>query len=549
MLKRNFRRTESIVRYWAGRSLELCRKIDSDEPSAMAPEVEKRLALVARTRRIVIIGEKGCGKSSLIAGLLGIPCIAAHEMKAHFIRWRLGNDDGDSENSRFLGDYQLDRLELVDTGDCRENAVRQAIAPLLAESDLVIAVMGGDNPWCPSAWELLSGLPEGFRTLRIIALTHCDRRSPEDIRTIKAQIRELSMKRLGIELPLYQVTPGGTIQGTGLDVFAERVQDALDSPSLLRGDLHRLYTAAVNLLDEQASILRRRNQMLRTDSGFLSGIDSEIDVFQRQQAESIPRQVQGLGHIVQSLVPDLSNMLSWRFGFLVTPGKMLQLERLGEKVDGLYYNLVRRAIERRQEAQDRAFIFSCRENWVQIRPRMKQKLECDIGEFPEKQLEEELQTLRRELGHMMYKPLNKLGVKPFLINICHEQITWMTRIIYMTLFFIITAGIFGGLGHHTLGLASLSVCALVWLIGCTILWWEKARLKRRIEEFSAPLQMTVTEILRPALQQLLVSRVSAYRKLFTEPRLKVTRNTEQLAPLLAEHREIYRTIRSIGNYL
>lgn len=549
MIRRNFRRTENIVRYWAARALELCRKIDHDEPSEAEPGVVGALVLLDAPQRIVVIGESGCGKSSLIAGLLGFPCVAAHRSEEPFIRWRFECSDGDASSSRFLPTRQLERLEIVDTAGSERNQTAEALAPLLASANIVIAVFGGDNPWSPSTWALLSSLPEGSRAVRIVALTHCDRRPPEDVMGIKAQLRALSAKHLGIELPLYQVSPGGHVQGSGLDVFSARVQDALDSPELLRADIRALYAATVRLMDEQASILRRRDQMLRTDSGFLTNIDREIDGFQRRQAESIPAQVQALGHIAHALVPKLAELVLANMGPVVTPGRVLHMERMGEWVDEHYYELVRTEVEKRQEAQDRTFLFACRENWDQVRPRMKQKLESDIGDFPEKTLGADLLVLRKELGRLVYKPLNKMGIKNFIAGLGREQTVWMERIIYLVLFFVIIAGVIGTLGHNFMGLVSIGTAAAIWLIGCVILQWEKSRLRQRISEFAAPLQLLVVGYLEEPMRQLLISRVSAYRKLYTKPRLKVARNTEQLAPLLKEHGEIYRALRSLGHYL
>lgn len=549
MIRRNFRRTENIVRYWAGRALELCRKIDHDEPSTLRPAVLDCLLRLDGPRRIVLVGESGCGKSALAAGVLGLPCVAVHPWQGPYLRWRSQCDDGDCEHSAFLPTHQLDGLEIIDTAGSEREGSREALVPLLASADILIAVMGGDNPWAPATWELLSHLPDGSCAVRIVALTHCDRRSPEDVAGIKTQIRELSAKHLGIELPLYQVSPGGHVQGSGLDVFSERIQDALDSPELLRADIRTLYTATVSLMDEQASILRRRDQMLRTDSGFLTNIDGEIDSFQLRQSESIPAQVQALGHIAHSLVPRLCSLVLNHMGRIVTPGRILCLERIGEWVDEHFYNLVRKEVEKRQEAQDRTFLFACRENWDQVRPRMKQKLESDIGDFPEQALGADLLALRKELGRLIYKPLNQMGIKNFIATLGKEQIAWMERIIYLVLLFIIIGGIIGTLGHSFMGLMSLGASVAIWLTGCAILQWEKARVRRRIIDFSEPMQLLVAGCLEEPLQQLLVSRVSAYRKLYTQPRLKVARNAEQLAPLLQEHGEIYRALRSLGHYL
>lgn len=548
MLKRHYRRTQDTVCHLAERSLDLCKDIDNDEPFDQAELVREALARTVQAQRIIAIGEHGVGKSSLLSGLIEEPSIKAVGFETPCLCWRFLRSE-DELPSRYLPNDRLDGLELVDTFGSGNEQAAYSIAALLPTADVVIAVFSGDNIWSAPTWELLGKMPEDAPGIRLIALTHCERYMPDKVMAIKEQARELSRQYLGTELPLYQVSPGANIQGTGLDVFAERIQDALDSADTLQRRITEVYQATVLLMDAQASVLRTRERITRGDSGFLLSIDHEIDNFQNSQEDGIPSQIQSIGHLIQQHVPGLIRNLSRHLGIFITPAGMMNLRRTGEMADRDFFDVLSDEIEKRQEAQDRAFIFACQEHWASVRPRMKQKLDSEIGEFPMVEFQEDLARLRTELRRALYKPINKFGLKTFLVKLCNQQEPWMRRTIYFALLFVIISGTLGSFGQNFFALVSLCLAAGIWFVGSLALLLEKRRIGKRIQTLTEDLPRAINEGLQLPVRQLLVSRVASYRRLYTKPRLKVSRNAEQLAPLVARHSELYKALRSVGYHL
>ena len=125
----------------------------------------------------------------------------------------------------------------------------------------------------------------------------------------------------------------------------------------------------------------------------------------------------------------------------------------------------------------------------------------------------------------------------------------MRRTIYFALLFVIISGTLGSFGQNFFALVSLCLAAGIWFVGSLALLLEKRRIGKRIQTLTEDLPRAINEGLQLPVRQLLVSRVASYRRLYTKPRLKVSRNAEQLAPLVARHSELYKALRSVGYHL
>ena len=64
------------------------------------------------------------------------------------------------------------------------------------------------------------------------------------------------------------------------------------------------------------------------------------------------------------------------------------------------------------------------------------------------------------------------------------------------------------------------------------------RLCSEIVQYSLELQDKIKASIGSAVERLLVSRVAAYRRLYTEPREKVARHEASLGPLQHKHKDI-----------
>ena len=103
---------------------------------------------------------------------------------------------------------------------------------------------------------------------------------------------------------------------------------------------------------------------------------------------------------------------------------------------------------------------------------------------------------------------------------------------------LVLAGCFGALGLDFLAWVALAMSLLVWLGGSLVHILVARGICRDVVLHSLDLQELLKSSIREAIENLLVSRVSAYRLLYTAPREKVARQEANLKPLQQQQKEI-----------
>ncbi len=538
MLTRAYRSQESLVRYWAMQAVELCHAIDDVAMTTF--EEHARVVLDAvrnmeRERRIIVFGAAGSGKSSLLAGLSGCSLIARVPLQEPFVRWRFRSCDGDTEHSRFVPQQRMEGLEFVDTRSCAEPETAAALRPLMAGADVLIAVVDARHPEASEVWELLASPEAATAGAALIAATHA--RSPQELDTLREHCRA----QLGRSLPVYGINPASE---SAMAVFCERVQDALDSGQGLRTAIRRVVDASVDLTYKQGSALKTLEAKDRTNSGFIRRIEEEIDYFLTRQLANLPRIMEFYAESTQRALPRLLRRLRWVYGWVFSPVTILRLELLGPGCEMFYYRSMMEEVLRLQVDSDRHFIVSCAGHWKSARPRMAQELGCEIGEFPQDILSQELARLRERLACELYTPFARQQLRHNLSGIFNARNGWMRCCLAFICLFLFFAGTLGVLGQDLPAVALVCAALLIWL-GASIAHMVSAgRIRQAIEAQGNIMENAVRVTLSEAVERLVISRVAAYRRLYTVPRRKVADLEVMLQPLQERHQNIIRQIRA-----
>ncbi len=534
---RGYRIQESLARHWAGMAVGLCHDIDAASLEEHVAPVEEALRAMAADRRLVAIGGEKCGKSSLLAGLASCPLMAQVPLDDAYVRWRFRNTTGEAAHSRFVPLETLAGLELIDTQDCSRPGVEELLRPLLAGADVVLAVLDARRVEESPAWDLLALLPETAPC--VLAVTFTDKLSADATLELKGALRELSTRRLGRVLPQYFISPAAE---QAMAVFTERVQETLDGPGGLRSAIRGVVEASLNLMGKQWTVLNRRDGLARRVSGFLAGIEREIDNFLSHQLASLPRQVQLYTEASSRALPRLLKRLRRVFGWLFSPVTILRLELLGGACEKFYYRALRDEVLRLQEDSDCQFVLSCAAHWKSVRPRMTSTLDCEIGDFPAEALSLELAGLRDRLGRELYAPFTQVQLRRQFSALFAARAGWMRVCLAFCCLFLTCAGMLGFLGQDIPALGMVAVSLLIWLGATAAHGVANRRICRMAGEHGAVLEEAVKGMLAEAEERLVLSRVAAYRRLYTAPRRKVAQHEDTLKPLQARHTEIYRQL-------
>lgn len=542
MLQRGFRKEESLARHWAGQVIDLCLDIDDDTLSEYTRPIEDAIKVLDRDRRVVFIGDSKCGKSSLLAGVAQYPAIAKAEMEHDYLCWRYRSNDGDNTCSTFIPLENLEGLELTDTCAAENEAARETLRTLVQTADVVVVVVDARKIETSSVWELVAELPQEKRNACLIAVTHTDKLAAEDALRLKDSMRDFCRKRLSSTPALYFISPT-TMKG--MDGFTQRVQEALNAQHGLRADLRKIISLASDLLNKQYHILRAREQVSQNDNGFLDSIDREIDNFLSHQLTGIKNYTDAYAEAAIQALPATLSKLKSCFGRWLSPVTLVRLHLYGSGTENYYYHTLCREILSRQEVSDANFAVSCAGHWNHVRPRMKKAMECEIGDFPEQDLRKELDELRNRLGRDLYKPFTQDKLRSRISQSFNTCSQWMQFCIFLICAFLITAGILGVLNMTEPAVWMLISTGIVWVLGSLLHLGASRRIRKEFIRLAERLQESILSGIGEDVKTLLISRVTAYRRLYTEPRRKVARNDAMLKPLQQRHLNITRQISSI----
>ncbi len=543
VLTRAYRSQENLVRYWALEAVKLCKAIEGvsvvsmDEPIA---QLHDALRAMARERRVMLVGAEQCGKSSLLAGLAGCPLLQQVPLDAPFVCWRYRNEDGDARNSRFVPMQDWEGLELVDSRSCGEPAVVESLRALLPGTDVLVAVVDGRNAAASPVWELLASEEAQAARTAMLAVTFASGPQTSDA------MRELCQARLGRSLPVYCVNPASE---SAMEVFCERVQDALESQPALRADIRAAMDAADALLHKVGHTLNDMESKFRTNSGFIRQLDEDIDGVLSRQLAMLPQHMGVYADTARRALPRLLRRLRWVFGWFFSPVLILRLELLGAGVERFYYHGLREDVLQLQMDSDRSFLFSSAKHWQVVRPEMQRALSFEIGELPEAELAEELAALRERLGVELYAPFAGVQLRSHLSKIFNAHAGWMRACLTFICLFLFLAGALGVLGQDLPAIALVGVALLIWLgagIGHMV---AARRVRREVETCCAAMEPALFARIKESVELLVVARMTAYRRLYNKPRLKVAALEEELQPRRQEQRHILHQLRGVVPHL
>lgn len=545
MLKQGQHALSYHVRNIAECALDFSGKLGEDCSFPAEEALSDLLREAARVPAVAVIGDSCSGKSSVL-DLMVDPKVNTFGRMARnvpVLHWRFDADaPGKPVPGASVAYYPLPLLrdvEFIDTSIQDFSRDGDLLRVALQRADIIIMVISAMMPYSRQAWDFISQLPPEYFTRMIIAVTHPDECSFDQIQSVKDIIREDCRRYLNTEPPLFPVCGGGSQRGYGADALSRRVNHILSFRLTSLGMNAKVIAAAATLLEEQKKVLRNQDRLLRMDSSFMEKIEEQIDFFSDLTARHLPNRLEAMSSLVQGFVPRLARKTARQLGHVLSINRIRCLGHMAGGIDNWFYKQVSHSIEERQEYYNREFLSKCAEHWNSIRPDALARMECDIGEFPVERLRQSLDNYRRRLGRAVYKPLNEFGLKSCLAKFYAAQKKWMRGQLIFVFLLIASGGILGALGESSAGFVLVGCAALLWVLASLVLIFVKIRLIHQLEESAVDLHLAIASGLREPLFLATMGCLVDYRKLYTDIRGQVAVSAEQITPLISEHNQLY----------
>ncbi|MFI3243676.1 MAG: hypothetical protein R3Y56_05430 [Akkermansia sp.] len=546
MISLDNRSSETLVRYWATRAIELAQSIEDTSLDESIARVQSDMELLKQDRRVLVAGERGSGKSSILAGLAGLPLLAKFALDEPYVRWRYSCRDGDASHSRFIVEPAMRGIELVDTQPLELPEQLDVVKDLARGADVLLCVLNARSPQSDLLWGLMESLPNDWLGHCLLVVTHSDSLSVDDALQLKLSLRERchAVSNRAVASYFVPVNDAQTVAA-----FAEKVDELLNGPEGHRGSIKRVAQACDSLLYAEHAVLSARESLQRANAGFVEGIDREIDYFQSKQQEGLDGAIDHYFSVARESMPGFARVL-WRgLNPCLTPSKLLRLECFAESAELFYYRSLCKELLERQAQADHIFTFNCEAHWKTSRPRMQKALACDIGAFSAQQLESSLSDLRRTFMVQLYDAFLEQKLRFRFHELLRGRFAWLRGGFLCFCLLVVSAGILGSLNEEQWAFALLGAAAVVWLISSLAILRTSYSIRKSMLAATDELVVAMKSYLHEPMGDYIIRRVTCYRRMYVLPRQTLAKQSATLLPMQKEHSDIHRQLRALQPHL
>lgn len=348
-----------------------------------------------------VCGEINAGKSALLNALFGHPVCRVNVLPETLKVTRIihGGKPGvtSMDDGALVGTMPFDFLhdfQLIDTPgtNTRDDAQRKLMLAAVAEADLILCVLPVGNPWAAATWNALAELPECAIDRVVLVVQQTDLREAKDLDVIRGHMRDLSIKRLGRQPPVFTVSalqaqdakrrsPADlqAWRASGMAALEEHIATTCcQSPGrwAMLAEWRDLTANALRLIEDR---MEDRLRGLREHSGFLEEIEGEIDVVRDRFVKRLPHHLVAVADAFEHEAAVVTRVLSRRLRVLPSLVRLFTRRKVGVDIERLFIERIKAAVDTMARADAREVVEFCQTHWDALEPRVEEKLGVRLG--------------------------------------------------------------------------------------------------------------------------------------------------------------------------
>lgn len=466
---------------------------------------------ILRPFRFVIIGGDGVGKTSFLQRLIKVDLSDLKKQESNVcvlrdIGYRVFDKNEEAYEKRYT--TKLKEYELIEVRDFMSlsEKTKCAVELSMAEADFVLWMLPAVNPWAPMTWDTLERTFSVCRHKSAIILHQSDQRDPTDISVLLGHIKELAIKRVGSEIPMFDVS---SLRATGIQKVQEHVDYILNRCLDRRRELRHVYKQCLGLLRRAEEVIDDRSRNLSGDQEYLQSIEAQIDRIRATEVQSVIENMGQLGKLLEGQIKRVMRYTGLRTGVIASQIGIFGKGDLAMKVEAYLIDHVCVAAEKFAIDEADKMRIHCREKWQEMRPHLENRLGIKVEGFDEVSFDAQKVLFSEGMRKAMQQGILHLKLRRFLDVLAMRRYLMMKKLLKYSLLFLFLAGLTGYLGPDPMGAAPLVLATLGTIIFISsIVYGRKtgSQLKRTFHESL----VDAVPALRKSLSDGYIDRVRAY---------------------------------------
>ena len=483
----------------------------------------------------VVCGETNAGKSAFFNGLFGeLICPMSNLPETDRVVWyRYGNPASDAEVTPLLREaYRpiplLKDFNLIDTPGLQSapTEASRIAERLVGAADAIFVVVPVNNPWGAPAWNLISRLPAETLDRVLLIVQQCDRADAADLGVIQGHLKDLAVKRVGRELPVFTVSAKLAYDAKHA---GEENTDRMVSSGYLALEAYlsqRVFTTAgrVELLGkwrgQAADALRliedrldAQGRGMRQHGAFLQEVEGEIVRLREHFIGRLPQHLKSVAEVFQLESVGVARFLRRRLGVFRSLFRVLVGDQTSQAVEAEFIGRMKSTVEAVAKQDGDEVVAVCRGHRAELDRRVREQMGVELGEGArcEEGLERAREWFVERVGRVAREGIGNLKVRNQLGKDLLLRNHALKSFVFVTLPLVTAAGVCGALAVPWVPFGLLGAAGLFFLAGLLVAWLARRRVVADFQErmldtcggFASTLESDYEEALRVVFQEYL----------------------------------------------
>ncbi len=545
---------------WIG---DLSREVAlEDEPDRPAPVLGRPILIAA-------IGEINAGKSSLLNALAGAEICPAGPLPqtVEVILYRHGGAEADKTVQPQLIEARrpleyLRNFDLLDTPgtNSKLNGHVALTEPFLEHADLVLVVFTAENPWTAATWDAVSRLSPQALERTVLVVQRVDLKQPQDIPIILGHMRDLALKRLGKELPIFPVAARAALEAKHSMPFdsegwrasrfpdfehfiSERICESMDRRQILHDAWHH----AARTLRRLENHFDGQRRGMEDDAYFLGNIEREMDALRDSSLEAAPQALGAALELYRSEVDRVVRLLRSRLGWWRSLGRLVSGDGTAAEVETIFAARMQEVAIGFGHDDAGRLVDACQQHWEGARRQVKERMGFDPGPcaIAGEAREGVVHKFVARLEKAVPRALASLRVRGVLDPLVRRRNSSLKGFTAIGLLFVIAAGACGTFGRQSIALTLLGAAVGVFFFAAVIAWITRSRIAAGYRERLSAGDATFAEGLKTDHGEAIRFLFRDYSNSLLEVRRRLASERALLQPRLERSNSLYIALKSV----
>jgi hypothetical protein len=424
--------------------------------------------------------------------------------------------------------------------------------------DGVLMVIHRANPWEASSWDMLAHFDPSLLDRTLVVLQQIDRGDPADLPVLRNHLRELSVRKIGRELPVVPVSAARAWQAwqagevpearpwgeSGFAGLEREIRERLcETPERFR-ELRSWWSRTVEVLREAEDRIEEGARAVEGEARFVAEVESEVDASRERMAGQ-------LGQEIPEFERSALRVRGWfarRLGILPSFVRCLAGDHSAVQLDRM---LVREcAAEARQRAEIDADLIEgeCARLWGSLEPRTRERLGLDVGGF--EPVRGRLVEARERFieGCMAAAAQRAADIRPssLLVEDLRSRRRLLTALFGVVLVLAAAGGIAGATGHSPIDWWLLGAAGVAGIGAAVAVWASRRVILRSLDE----VLLDGVAGLGPDMHGRRVDELRGYFAHFSRSldplRRRVAGSRGELQPMLEQWNGLFLELQAVG---